>query len=158
MSEFINIGSFVIQFINITVIIFVLNKFLFKPYLHYLQKEEKERKELEKAYIEMKYLKDEAKNDASIILMWAKNDSIAIKKQAEVIAKKEAEIIVSEAKDEATKIKVKWELDIRNEKKAMEEEMKSKILQIAIKLNEKLFTKNEANVNFIKKELENSSF
>jgi large-conductance mechanosensitive channel len=64
MGAFVNLGSFIIQFINICIIIFVMNKFLFKPYLAYLKKEEKKRKELETAHKEMEEIKKEAKDEA----------------------------------------------------------------------------------------------
>jgi len=83
MGAFVNLGSFIIQFVNICIIIFVLNKFLFKPYLAYMLTEDKKRSELEKAYDEMEEAKKEAKKEAKLILDEAKKDAESIKKNAE---------------------------------------------------------------------------
>ena len=153
MDAFVNLGSFIIQFINISIIIFVLNKFLFKPYLAYIKAEEKKRQELERAHEEMELLKDEAKKEASEILKEAKKEASEIKKRSESIAKEEALEIVEEAKAEAGKIKNKAELDIENERKNLYAELKDKVLDVALKLNEKLFSKSDANKDFIEKAL-----
>ncbi|MDD2487402.1 MAG: ATP synthase F0 subunit B [Candidatus Gracilibacteria bacterium] len=154
MNSFVNLGSFIIQLINIAVIIFILNKFLFKPYLKYLTSEEKKRRELEEAHIILHDIKDEAKKEARDIIDEAKKESHFIKNEAGIIAKEEAKEIVDEAKDEAEKIKHKAMLDIENERKSMNESMREKILEVALKLNQKLFSKSDANVDFIKKSTE----
>lgn len=154
MNSFVNLGSFIIQLINIWVIIFILNRFLFKPYLKYLTVEEKKRKELEEAHIKLNEIKDEAKKEAKDIVNEAKKESHFIKNEAWIIGKEEAKEIVDEAKSEAEKIKNKALLDIDNERKSMNESMKQNILEVALKLNEKLFSKNDANIDFIKKNIE----
>ena len=151
MGAFVNLGSFIIQFVNICIIIFVMNKFLFKPYLIYIQAEEKKRSELETAHDEMEETKKEAKKEAKLILESAKLDAESIKKNAEVIAKKEASNLVVDAKNEAEKIKHKATLDIDNERKTLYSELKNKVLDVALKMNEKLFTKSDANKDFIEK-------
>lgn len=153
MDAFVNLGSFIIQFINICIIIFVLNKFLFKPYLGYIESEEKKRVELETAHSEMEELKKWAKSEAKQILDEAKKNALQIKANAENLAKDEADSILLEAKEEAQKIKSKANLDIENERKNLYSELKDKILDVALKLNEKLFTKSEANKDFIEKAL-----
>lgn len=153
MDAFVNLGSFIIQFINICVIIFVLNKFLFKPYLGYIESEEKKRIELEKAHSEMEELKKWAKIEAKQIVDEAKKNAIEIKANAEDIANDEADSIISLAKDEAEKIKNKAALDIENERKNLYSELKDKVLDVALKLNEKLFSKSESNKSFIEKAL-----
>ncbi|EKE26242.1 MAG: hypothetical protein ACD_4C00357G0001 [uncultured bacterium (gcode 4)] len=155
MDSFINLWSFIIQFINIVIIIFILNKFLFKPYLKYLHAEELKRKELEEAHTKLHDIKDEAKKEAKQIVDDAKKESQFIKAQWEMLAKEETIWIINEAKEEAEKIKSKALLDIENERKSMNAWMKEKILEVALKLNSKIFSKNDANIDFIKKTLEN---
>lgn len=154
MDQFINISSFAIQFVSICFIIFVLNIFLFKPYMKYLLAEEKKRADLEKAHQEMEEAKKEAKKEAKGILDEAKKEAESIKKNAEILAKQEASDIVEDAKSEAGKIRTKAELDIANERKNLYSELKGKILDVALKLNEKLFARSEANRDFIEKSLE----
>jgi F-type H+-transporting ATPase subunit b len=126
---------------------------LFKPYLKYLQTEEKKRAELETAHKEMEEIKKDAKLEAKGILTAAKQEAEHIKKQGEVLAKQEADNLVNEAKEEAEKIKHKASLDIDNERKNLYSELKDKVLDVALKLNEKLFAKSEANKDFIEKAL-----
>ncbi|MCK9272305.1 ATP synthase F0 subunit B [Candidatus Gracilibacteria bacterium] len=151
MDSFVNLGSFIIQFVNIVVIIFMLNKFLFKPYLVYLHNEEIKRKELEEAHLKLHEIKENAKKEAKTIIDDAKKEASFIKSQGETLAKEETLAIINEAKEESERIKTKAMLDIDNERKAMNSTMKEKILEVALLLNEKLFKQSEANVSFIKK-------
>ena len=155
MNSFINIWSFLIQFVNIVIIIFILNKFLFKPYLKYLTTEEKKRKELEEAHVKLSEIKADALKEAKDIVDDAKKESHFIKDEAAEIAKEEALEIVNWAKDEADKIKVKAHLDIDNERKALYSDLKDKVLEVALRINEKLFSKSDVNADFIKTALEN---
>lgn len=157
MDAFVNLGSFLIQFTNICIIIFVLNKFLFKPYLWYLVTEEKKRSELETAHEKMEELKKDAWKEAKTIIESAKSEADSIKKQWELLAKQEATDIVENAKKDAEKIKNKAELDIENERKALYAELKWKVLDVALKLNEKLFSKSESNSLFIKKAIDDEA-
>ena len=102
----------------------------------------------------MEEIKKEAKDEAKGILDEAKKIAVSIKKDSEIIAKQEATWIVEEAKVEATKIKQKANLDIENERKTLYAELKWKVLDVALKINEKMFTKSDANKDFIKKTLE----
>jgi len=154
MGEFVNLWSFIIQFINICIIIYILNRFLFKPYLGYLKEEELKRKELEEAHSTMEELKKCAKVEAKWIIDDAKKEALTIKKQNEIVARQEATNLVEEAKNEATKIKSKAMQDIDNERKTLYSDLRDKVLDVALKLNEKLFTKSDANADFIKKTLE----
>ena len=75
---------------NIVIIIFILNKFLFKPYLKYLTAEEKKRKELEEAHVKLSEIKADALKEAKDIVEEAKKESHFIKDEAAEIAKEEA--------------------------------------------------------------------
>lgn len=154
MDSFVNLWSFIIQFVNIVIIIFMLNKFLFKPYLVYLHNEELKRKDLEDAHLKLHTLKDDAKKEAKEIIDDAKKEAHFIKVQWESLAKEETIAIINEAKEESERIKAKALLDVDNERKAMNSIMKEKILEVALKLNEKLFKQSEANIDFIKKNAE----
>ncbi len=153
MDAFVNLGSFLIQFANILVIIIVMKLFLFKPYMAYLSSEEKKRKELEKAHEDMTETKKKANKDIESLIDEAKKEAESIKKNAEHIAKKESVDIIESAKNETQKMKEKASLDIENEKKILYAELKDKILDVAIKLNWKLFSKSDSNKEFIEKSL-----
>ena len=50
MSGFVSVDTFIIQFIILLLIIWVLKKFIFIPYLDYLDKWEEKQKKLEEDY------------------------------------------------------------------------------------------------------------
>ncbi len=154
MWEFFKLWSFIIQFINICIIIYLLNRFLFKPYLQYLDQEDKKRRDLEASYEELEVIKESAKNEAKTIIEEAKNEAKFIKKQWRELTKQESEVIIKDAKIEAIKIKTKWLEDVENERNILYNEIKEKILNTALKLNEKLFSDNKSNIDFIKKAIE----
>lgn len=154
MWEFFNLWSFIIQFINICIIIYLLNRFLFKPYLKYLDLEDKKRQDLEKAHEDLEVIKEKATNEAKNLIEEAKEEAKFIKKQWRELTKQEAEVILNHAKLEAVRIKTKWLEDVENERSILYNEIKEKILNIALKLNEQLFIDSKPNIDFIKKSLE----
>lgn len=155
MWAFVNLWSFIIQFINICVIIFVLNKFLFKPYLIYLKKEEQKREEFEQSHMQMEKLISDAKHEAELVLSNAIKEMDVIRKQWELVAHKEAENLIEKARNEASMIKNKALLDIENERKTLYSDLKNKLLDVALKINQKLFSKSETNIDFIKTAINN---
>ena len=153
MDSFINTWSFLIQFINITIIILLVRHFLIQPYLKYYIEEDKKRKKLEADYEKISGLIEESVVSAELIIANAKKESLVIRNNSETISRSEWEKIINEAKDEAENIKTKAHLNIENERTAMFEEIWNRVLQVALKINEKLFTKHESNIDFIKKSL-----
>lgn len=150
---FVNWGTFLIQSINIAVIVWLLNKFVFKPYLAFLDTEEAKRQELETSHKNIAFIKDDADLEAKKILDTAKAEAKALRTQAEANAKAEASAIMANAKAEAEETIKKAHADMENERKQLQNELESHILQVALLLNEKLFGKNDANQAFIKESL-----
>ena len=155
MSEFFNIGSLVIQFINIIIIIYLLNRFLFKPYLKYLDNESKQREELEWKLSNVDSIVKNAELEANSIIDNAKEKASWIKKEAIASWKNEWESIKNQAKTEAEKILNKWLLDIEEERKTLHASFKKEATSLVIKLNQKLFDKSEVSDDFINKSVSN---
>jgi len=153
MNEFFNTWSLIIQFINVLVILYLLNRFLFKPYLTFLDKEAKERKEFETKAKNINKILSDAEDKANTIVKKAKTKAAWIKEEAILLGKNEAEVIKTNAKNEADKIRAKWLLDVEEERKNLHAWLKKEAISLAIKLNKKLFTESRNNEDFITKSL-----
>ena len=128
MADLIHVPTLVIQAINLGIIIFVLWKFFFKPYLAFLDVEAQKRVKLDDARIDAKTMANEIVENA----------------------RKEAETIRTEAATEAELARKKGFADVEHERKVLADTMKQKVIDVALKMNEKLFGKNEANEQFLK--------
>ncbi|MDR0772112.1 MAG: hypothetical protein LBF15_03580 [Candidatus Peribacteria bacterium] len=82
------------------IIIYILNRFLFKPYLKFIKEEDKKRVELDTAYEEMNVLKEEAKMQAGQIIESAKANALEIRANMETLANQEKEAIIAKAEAE----------------------------------------------------------
>lgn len=149
MGEFFNLWSLFIQFINVLIIIYLLNRFLFKPYLNYLDEEKQNRKNLEDKVKNIDSLVESAKTEADSIIKTAKTEASSIKQDAISIWKKEWDFIKDSAKVEANQILEKALLDIENERKALETSLKEEAVSLVVKLNQKLFKTSNANKEFV---------
>lgn len=90
MDQLIDINALVIQTFNLCVVIWVLHRFLFRPYLAFLDKEQLERDKLQKDIAESNHVILNAQKEAEEIVALSKKD-----------AKEMANNIVQNAHDEA---------------------------------------------------------
>ena len=141
MADLIHVPTLVIQAINLGIIVFVLWKFFFKPYLAFLDVEAQKRIKLEEDISSSAHIVDTARTEAEKIRDDARID-------AKTMA--EAETIRTEAATEAELARKKGFADVEHERKVLADTMKQKVLDVALKMNEKLFGKNEANEQFLK--------
>ncbi len=147
--DLINIQTLIIQTINISIVVFVLWRFLFKPYLAHIDEETEKQRLFDENTLAAKHLISNAWKEAAAILEAAKNEARAIVADSEWLAKKEYTLIVSDARAEAGQIKQKATKDIENERLSLYSELREKVLSIALRANEKLFGKSSANAEFI---------
>jgi F0F1-type ATP synthase membrane subunit b/b' len=82
------------------IIIYILNRFLFRPYLKFIKEEDKKRVELDTAYEEMNVLKEKAKLEAGQIVESAKVNALEIRANIENLANQEKEAIIAKAEAE----------------------------------------------------------
>ena len=75
MANLINTDTLIIQTINLAIVIFVLWKFFFKPYLAYLDAEALKRAKLEKDALASAHIIDSAKTEAEKIRDEARIDA-----------------------------------------------------------------------------------
>ncbi len=151
--QFFTLETIVIQTIILLLILWVLNKFIFKPYLEYLDTESEKRKKLESDYNNIEKLNKQAQDEKESILQQARIQWDEIRQNALQIAKKEAWMIKEKAENEAKSMKVSASAEIQKEKESMLHEIKSQSIDLILKFNKKLFEKETVNKDFIEKEL-----
>lgn len=146
----VDIPSLTIQTVNLAIIVFVMWKFFFKPYLTFLDEEAQKRLKLEQDIANSSHIVDNANIEAQKILDASRIDARNTANEIVENARKEADVIKSEAALEAEMARKRGFADVEHERKTLAEEMKQKVLQVAIKMNEKFFGKNDANEQFLK--------
>lgn len=139
MNGFIDWSSLAVQAVNVAVIVTVLSRFVFKPYLSFIDSEIEARKSLEEKSQESDELLKRAQAEAAAIVEEAKSHAKQTREEARSLAKQEAALVLFEANKEADAVRAKGLADIENERIALENGLKSKVLDIAVKLNQKLF-------------------
>lgn len=150
LVQFVDWKVMLVQIVNFAIIFYVLTKFVFRPLIAHLDAEEAKRARIDSLAHDIETQKAEADKKAHDVLEQARREANAIKTQAETLAKKESSLMISRANDEITAMKAKAELDLANERKQLEIALKDRVLDLALALNAKLFSKKEANADFIK--------
>ena len=150
MSALFDLSSFIIQAINFIVVAFVLRKFFFVPYMAYLDEEAKKRRTLEAELAKSVNILTDAHNQAANIVDQSKVDAKLIASEIAENARKESVELIKRAHADADAARSKGFDDIALERKMIVEELRSKVIDVALKMNEKLFAKNESNVEFLK--------
>jgi len=151
--QFFTLETLIIQFIILSIILWVLNNFIFKPYLKYLDEEADKREKLENDYRNIDKLNREAEEKRDEILKEAKNKADNIIVDAEVLAKKKASAILEKAESDAKSIITSAQNKIEKERQAMFNQIKNRVVDLALKINAKLFDKEQVNKDFVEKEL-----
>lgn len=158
MNTLFDFSSFIIQAINFAIVAFVLRGFIFKPYMKFLEEETAKRTELEKKLAESDSILAKAKEESENIIDKARVEAKIMGAEIVENARKEGAEIAARAHADADAARAKGFAQVEQERKAMTEELKNKVLDVALKLNEKLFGKNEANVDFLKKNASSIDF
>lgn len=150
MDALFDLSSFIIQAINFAVVAFVLRRFFFVPYMHYLDTEAKKRHALESEIAKSANILTDAHAQATNIIDQAKVDAKLIASEIADNARKESIDLIKKAHADADAARAKGFDDIALERKMIAAELKSKVVDIALQMNAKLFAKNDANVEFLK--------
>lgn len=144
----INISVLIIQIINLAIVIFLLRKFLFKPYLAYVVKQEEKQKAIDEAANTIAAIKNDAEKEANAILADAHENAHSVREKAESLADAQAKNILADAAETAKRIEQKASSDIALVEKQLKERYSDDVLQAALAMNKKLFQdeadKNEA--------------
>jgi F-type H+-transporting ATPase subunit b len=153
--ELIDFSSLFIQTVNIAIIIFVLWRFFFAPYLKFLDEEAKKRTHLEEQLKKSEHIVKDAHAQADNIVDQAKVDAKILASEIVDNARKEATELTAKAHADADAARSKGFADVAHERKVILDELRTRVVDVALKMNEKLFGKNEANIEFLKKNANN---
>ena len=154
MSGFVSMDTFIIQFIILLLVIWVLRKFIFIPYLKYLDKWEDKQKKLEEDYKNIDGLIAKAESEKESILKKARKKSDSIISEAEKIAKNKRNSLLEKAEKEAKWIINSGMAEIEKEKLSMLADVKSNIVDLVLRFNKKLFGSEKVSSEFVEKEIE----
>lgn len=99
--KFVTVETFIIQFVILIVILWVLNKFIFKPYLAYLDEWEAKQKKLQDDYNNAENIIEEKRKEGESILEKARSKGNSVIEQAEALAGAKKEKILSDAQKQA---------------------------------------------------------
>ena len=146
--------TFIIQFVILLLVLWVLKKFIFVPYLAYLDEWEDKQKKLEEDYKNIDALVSWAQEEKDMLLADARKKSDEIISEAETIAKNKKNSIIEKAEEEATDIVESWRKEVEKEKLSMLSDVKSNIVDLVVKFNKKLFGSEKISSEFVEKEIE----
>ncbi|HRI36648.1 MAG TPA: ATP synthase F0 subunit B [bacterium] len=149
---FIDLGAFAIQFVNLLVIIYVLNRFLFRPYLAYIDREAADRARFESSVSDADKLVREAHAEAESLRLKARDEAASIRRDGEELAKREASEIVARAKADAESVRTKAVADLAADRSKMEQDLEREAIKFALDVNARLFARSEAHTDFITKQ------
>ena len=150
---FFTLETLVIQAIMLWIIIWVLNKFIFKPYVEYLDKESEKREKLEKDYKNIDGLIAVAEEKKERLLKEARDSSASILSDAENLGNKKRISIIEKAEKDAKTIIKASEGEIEKERLTMLNWVKTKLIDLILKFNWKLFNEENISKDYLEKEL-----
>ena len=134
----VNLWQILISLANLTILFFILKKFLYKPVSKVL---EQRRNEIDKQYDDAANAKQSAEaKDAELTerLANAKSEAEDIVKEAADIAKNRGDKIIEEARATADGIIRQAEVDAELERKRTSESIKTQIIDVSTALAEKI--------------------
>lgn len=150
MEGLVDFGALAVQAVNLGIVAYVLKRFVFSPYLAYLDEESAKRDDIERSHELVLIAEEDARKKAEDIVNEAKREGKTIREESKTLAKQESSLIVFEANKEADAVRAKALSDIDSERRALEESLRAKVVSVALKINEKVFGKSEANAELVK--------
>jgi len=152
--EFVTVETFIMQFIILLIVLWVLNKFIFQPYLAYLDEWEAKQEKVKADYNNAESILEEKRKQGDDILEKARAKGNSVIEEAETMANSKKEKIITDAESEAKKTIEVAQKQIDNERKSMLSGAKAHIVNTALKLNEKIFKDEKASKDFMEKNID----
>lgn len=144
-----------IQIVNLAVVLFVLKKFLFTPYLALVEKTEKEQKEIASVHETVAKIRKDAEAEATSLVSDAHKKAFEMREHAAKNAQKNADDIVAQAEEQARIIRERAEGEIVALEQSFAKRMKDGVMTAAVELNKKLLgSSNTSRKDFMKAHLE----
>ena len=117
--QFVTVETFVMQFVILLVVLWVLNKFVFKPYLAYLDEWEEKQEKVKADYNNAESILAEKQAQGDEMLEKARAKGNAVIEEAEALANSKKEKIISEAEAQAQDSITVAQKQIENERSSM---------------------------------------
>lgn len=152
--EFVTVPTFIMQFIILLVVLWVLNRFVFKPYLAYLDEWEAKQKKVQEDYNNAEGILEEKRLEWESILEKARTKGNAVIEEAEALANTKKDKIISDAESGAKELTNVAQAQIEKERQSMLSWAKEHIVKTALKLNEKIFKDEKASKDFMEKNID----
>ena len=151
---FVTVETFVMQFIVLIAVLYVLNRFVFKPYLAYLDEWEAKQKKVQDDYNNIDKLLADKNAEAEQLVTEARAKWNAIIEDAELRWKKKEAALIESAEKWADALLEAARKQAEQEKKSMLSDIKANILDMTLKINEKLFKNEKVSKDFIEKNID----
>jgi F-type H+-transporting ATPase subunit b len=153
--EAFNLGSMLIQIVNLAIVLFVLKKALFDPYLKLVEKTEADQKEIANVHSTVEKIRKDAEKEATALVSDAHKKAFEMREHAAKNAQKNADDIISQADEQARIIRERAEGEIHALEQTFAKRMKDGVMTAAVELNKKLLGQsNTARRDFMKAHLE----
>lgn len=144
-----------IQIVNLAIVLFVLKKALFDPYLKLVEKTEKDQKEIADVHATVAKIRKDAEKEATALVSDAHKKAFEMREHAAKNAQKNADDIVAQAEEQARIIRERAEGEITALEQTFAKRMKDGVMTAAVELNKKLLGQsNTARRDFMKAHLE----
>lgn len=151
--EDLNLWVVLAQLINFWILFYIFKKFLWEKIVNAIEERRKHLKASDEAENIAQEKLNEANKEVEIIIEQAREKAWIIEKSAEELSKQNSDKITEKAKREAEYILSSARDQIEKDKLEMENSMRSKILDLSLRLASKIFSKENANKDFLEKEL-----
>ncbi len=152
--KFVTVETFVLQFIVLLIILWVLNKFIFQPYLAYLDEWEAKQKKVQEDYNNADALLEEKRKQAESLLEKARTKGNTLIEEAESLANSKRDKILSDAGIQAQETLSIAQNQIQKERQSMLSQVKNNMIDMTLRLNEKLFKDTKASKDFVEKHID----
>jgi len=144
-----------IQIVNLAIVLFVLKKFLFTPYLALVEKTEQDKKEIASVHETVAKIRKDAEAEATSLVSDAHKKAFEMREHAAKNAQKNADDIVVQAEEQARIIRERAEGEIVALEQNFAKRMKDGVMTAAVELNKKLLgSSNTSRKDFMKAHLE----
>lgn len=148
-----------IQVVNLAIVLFVLKKALFDPYLKLVERTEKDQKDISAVHETVERIRKDAEKEATTLISDAHKKAFEMREHAAKNAAKNADDIVAQATEQARIITERAEGEIQALEQTFAKRMKDGIMTAAVTLNKKLLGQsNTARQDFMKAHLEDVVF
>lgn len=152
--ENLSLGPIIASIINFWILFFAFRYFLWEKLANIIEERRKHLQASEEAEDIAKEKIEKAEKEVEEILANARIKASEIEGKAEELSKQNTAKTLEKAEKEADYIIESAKTNIEKERLDMENSMRNKILDLSLKLSSKLFSKPEANKDFLDKELD----